>query len=86
MVSEMQKKNPSDSLIRRNMDITFALRREEVVKHEPDISQMVQQWPALFTESQVCDSVFVCECVSVVYLTGQKYLLVLKVTLPEYQN
>ncbi|KAE8291545.1 hypothetical protein D5F01_LYC08899 [Larimichthys crocea] len=53
MVNEMQKKNPNDSLIRKNMDITFALRREEVVKHEPDISLMVQRWPALFTESQV---------------------------------
>ena len=57
MVNEMQKKNPNDSLIRKNMHITFALRRE-VVKHEPDISQMVQHCPALFTESQVCESVF----------------------------
>ncbi|XP_070817230.1 uncharacterized protein [Chaetodon trifascialis] len=53
MVNEMRKRNPNDSLIRKNMDITFALRRDEVVKHEPDISQMVQRWPALFTESQV---------------------------------
>lgn len=32
MVNEMQKKTPNDSLIRKNMDITFALRRDEVVK------------------------------------------------------
>lgn len=31
MVNEMQKKNPNDSLIRKNMDITCALRRDEVV-------------------------------------------------------
>ncbi|GAA6219745.1 uncharacterized protein LOC110972297 [Lates japonicus] len=53
MVNEMQKKNPNDSLIRKNMDITFVLRKEEIVKNEPDISQTVQRWPALFTESQV---------------------------------
>lgn len=40
------------------MDVTFALRRDEAVKYEPDISQMVQRWPALFTESQVCEKVF----------------------------
>lgn len=43
MVNEMQKKSPNYSLIRKkNMDITFALRRMEIVRHEPDISQMVQ--------------------------------------------
>ncbi|KAK3549332.1 hypothetical protein QTP70_034560 [Hemibagrus guttatus] len=53
MVNEMQKKNPNDSFIRKNMNITFALRRDEVVKDKPDISQMVQRWPVLFIESQV---------------------------------
>lgn len=56
MVSEMQKENPNDSLIRKNTHITFALRRNEVVKYEPVISQMVHRWPVLFTESQVCES------------------------------
>ena len=51
---EMMKKKPNDSLIKKEMDITFALRRNEVVKDKPDISQMVKRWPALFTESQVC--------------------------------
>lgn len=36
------------------MDATFALRRKEVVKDKPEINQLVQRWPALFTESQVC--------------------------------
>ena len=54
MVQEMMKKKPNDSLIKKEMDITFALRRNEVVKDKPDISQMVKRWPALFTESQVC--------------------------------
>ena len=34
----------------------------KVVKHEPDISQMVQRWPALFTENQVCESVLYISC------------------------
>lgn len=63
MVNKMQKRNPNDSLIRNNMDISFALRREEVVKKMPDISQMTQRWPALFTESQVCESVLYIYCV-----------------------
>ncbi|XP_048011410.1 sterile alpha motif domain-containing protein 3-like [Megalobrama amblycephala] len=35
------------------MDMTFALRRKEVVNEKPHISQMILRWPALFTESQV---------------------------------
>lgn len=42
MANEMQKRIPNDSLIRKNMDITFALRRRDVVKDEPDITLMVQ--------------------------------------------
>ncbi|XP_039892718.1 uncharacterized protein LOC120736559 [Simochromis diagramma] len=53
MVDEMKKKSPDVSIIKHAMNITFALRRAEVVKDKPDISQMVQRWPALFTESQV---------------------------------
>lgn len=45
-------------LLEKNVDVTFALRRDEVVKYEPDISQMVQRWPVLFTESQVSEKVF----------------------------
>lgn len=54
LVNEMMKKKPNGSLVNKEMDMTFALRRKEVVQDKPAISQMVQRWPALFTESQVC--------------------------------
>ncbi|XP_076849675.1 sterile alpha motif domain-containing protein 3-like [Brachyhypopomus gauderio] len=53
LVNEMMKKKPNGSTVKREMDVTFALRRKEVVKDKPAVSQMVQRWPALFTESQV---------------------------------
>ncbi|KAK0144232.1 hypothetical protein N1851_017408 [Merluccius polli] len=53
LVQEMMKTKPNASLVKKEMDVTFALRRQEVVKDKPAISQMVQRWPALFTESQV---------------------------------
>ena len=54
LVNEMMKTKPNASLIKKEMDVTFALRRKEVVNDEPAISQIVERWPALFTESQVC--------------------------------
>lgn len=58
LVNEMMKTKPNGSLVKKEMDVTFALRRKEVVKDKPAISQMVHRWPALFTESQVCMNVF----------------------------
>lgn len=54
LVNEMMKTKPNGSLVKKEMDVTFALRRKEVVKDKPDISQIVHRWPGLFTESQVC--------------------------------
>ncbi|XP_023815492.1 uncharacterized protein LOC110014540 isoform X1 [Oryzias latipes] len=53
LVNEMMKMRPNGSLVKKNMDLTFALRRKEVVQNKPAISQMLHRWPALFTESQV---------------------------------
>lgn len=53
-VNEMMKAKPNGSLIKKEMDRTFALRRKEVVTEKPAITQIVQRWPALFSESQVC--------------------------------
>lgn len=74
LVNEMMKKKPNGSLVNKEMDMTFALRRKEVVQDKPAISQMVHRWPALFTESQVCMQVLifiinVLMCVSTVMLT-----------------
>lgn len=54
LVDEMRKRTPNGPLVKQKMDLTFALRRKEVVESEPAISQMVDRWPALFTEDQVC--------------------------------
>ncbi|XP_047236746.1 uncharacterized protein LOC124877527 isoform X2 [Girardinichthys multiradiatus] len=54
MVDEMKKKTPNGALIKQKMDLTFALRRSEVVKDKPAITQICERWPALFTEQQVC--------------------------------
>ncbi|XP_016415468.1 uncharacterized protein LOC107745950, partial [Sinocyclocheilus rhinocerous] len=55
LVDEMQKRTPNGRLVKEKMDLTFALRRKEVVESEPAISQMVERWPALFTEYQDSD-------------------------------
>nr|XP_055064498.1 uncharacterized protein LOC129446973 [Misgurnus anguillicaudatus]XP_055064499.1 uncharacterized protein LOC129446973 [Misgurnus anguillicaudatus] len=35
------------------MDSTFALRRKEIIHSEPPVSEILEKWPALFTESQI---------------------------------
>lgn len=65
LVNEMMKTKPNGSLVKKEMDVTFALRRKEVVQNKPAISQMVHRWPALFTESQVCITV---ECLEKTYV------------------
>lgn len=57
LISEMMMRKPNGPLIKKEMDVTFALRRKEVVIHKPAISQIIHRWPALFTESQVCVTV-----------------------------
>ncbi|XP_016361250.1 uncharacterized protein LOC107703212 [Sinocyclocheilus anshuiensis] len=53
LVDEMQKRTPNGRLVKEKMDLTFALRRKEVMESKPAISQMVERWPALFTEDQM---------------------------------
>ncbi|KAF6727052.1 Sterile alpha motif domain-containing protein 3 [Oryzias melastigma] len=53
LVNEMMKRSPDGHLVRKKMDLTFSLRRKEVVESEPAIREMMDRWPALFTEDQV---------------------------------
>ncbi|XP_048854844.1 sterile alpha motif domain-containing protein 3-like [Brienomyrus brachyistius] len=53
LVNEMMKTKPKESLVKKEMDVTFAFRRKEIVNEKPAISQVVHRWPALFTENQV---------------------------------
>ncbi|XP_056327522.1 uncharacterized protein LOC130240126 [Danio aesculapii] len=50
---EMKKKNFSRASIDSKMDLTFSLRRKEIVEEEPPVSDVLKQWPALFLEDQV---------------------------------
>lgn len=55
LADEMKKRTPTNGQhIKQKMDLTFPLRRKEVVHCEPEISPILQRWPALFTEDQVC--------------------------------
>ncbi|XP_066539632.1 uncharacterized protein [Hoplias malabaricus] len=53
LVEEMRKRTPSVMTVKHNMDLSFALRRKEVVEKKPAICQLVERWPALFQENQV---------------------------------
>ena len=57
LADEMQKRDPNGKLVKKMMDLTFALRRKEVVDSEPAIRTMMERWPALFTEDQVCSPI-----------------------------
>lgn len=49
----------SSTLIAQYMDITFSLRRKELVEKEPSVKETLQRWPALFRESQVIKTHFI---------------------------
>ncbi|KAL6479421.1 hypothetical protein MHYP_G00128540 [Metynnis hypsauchen] len=37
------------------MDLTFSLRRKEIVQLEPMVLEIQERWPALFLEEQICE-------------------------------
>ncbi|XP_051802174.1 sterile alpha motif domain-containing protein 3-like isoform X1 [Acanthochromis polyacanthus] len=55
LVEEMKKRRPPAALITKNMDSTFALRRQELVNLEPPVKDTMERWPALFTECQILE-------------------------------
>lgn len=90
LVDEMKKREPNAQLIKQKMEMTFALRRKEVVEGEPAISQMLERWPALFTEDQVCsmctNSHFLFLFHSLIFHSSSLFTLILThpVTLLQY--
>ncbi|XP_043076864.1 uncharacterized protein LOC122326208 [Puntigrus tetrazona] len=54
LLSEVKKKNNNEQTLRRLMDLSFALRRQEVVKESLLIVDFMSRWPALFHENEVC--------------------------------
>ncbi|XP_030270255.1 uncharacterized protein LOC115580247 [Sparus aurata] len=53
LVEEIKKKRQNGILLSQMMDKSFPLRRREIVKQEPAVQNMVEQWLALFMERQV---------------------------------
>ncbi|XP_052400084.1 sterile alpha motif domain-containing protein 3-like [Carassius gibelio] len=54
LLSEMMKRDNS-KVVAQKMAKTFSLRREEIVKEVPAISDCMKRWPALFTEAQISE-------------------------------
>lgn len=50
---ELRKKDVNISQVNAKMDLTFSLRRREVVSDQPPVSTIKRRWPALFLEQQV---------------------------------
>ncbi|KAL4007959.1 hypothetical protein ACER0C_001811 [Sarotherodon galilaeus] len=53
MADEIKKKLPDATLISQLMDLTFPLRRQEIVKEAPAVQNMAERWPGLFKERQI---------------------------------
>ncbi|KAL7873971.1 hypothetical protein SRHO_G00049410 [Serrasalmus rhombeus] len=53
MEEEVKKKDMSLSVLNSKMEMTFSLRRKEIVADQPLVSTVKQRWPGLFIEEQV---------------------------------
>ncbi|XP_051782718.1 sterile alpha motif domain-containing protein 3-like [Erpetoichthys calabaricus] len=53
MVDELKKKNFNMNLLNEKMDITFSMRRQEIVQQQPLVSLVKEKWPGLFLQHQV---------------------------------
>ncbi|XP_029904165.1 uncharacterized protein LOC115364162 [Myripristis murdjan] len=51
----MKKKKKDTTLIRHKMELTFSLRRREVVEKQPMVSEVQERWPALFSKEEICE-------------------------------
>ncbi|KAL2101223.1 hypothetical protein ACEWY4_002984 [Coilia grayii] len=53
LMEEMKKRHHNSTFISAKMEMTFSLRRKEIVDEEPLVADVLTQWPALFLEEQV---------------------------------
>ncbi|KAJ8366206.1 hypothetical protein SKAU_G00150370 [Synaphobranchus kaupii] len=53
LVEEFKKRNKNVALIKQQMELTFSLRRKEIVDLEPMVSEVRERWPALFCEAEI---------------------------------
>lgn len=50
---ELKKKHLNMAFVDSKMELTFSLRRKEIIEEEPLVADILKQWPALFLEHQV---------------------------------
>lgn len=56
LLSDVKKSNNRET-IKKKMDATFALRRQEIVYDDPMISDVKERWPALFYAAEVIKNI-----------------------------
>ncbi|XP_073785892.1 uncharacterized protein [Danio rerio] len=54
MINEMKKKKKDLTVIHRQMQETFSLRRKEVVEIQPLVEEIRERWPGLFLKEEIC--------------------------------
>lgn len=52
LLNEIKKRN-NEKIINKKMEKSFSYRRKEVVKQCPPVQDLMERWPALFSETQV---------------------------------
>ncbi|XP_062410761.1 uncharacterized protein LOC134101179 [Sardina pilchardus] len=58
LVEASKKARLDESLIKEKMDLTFSLRRKEVVDKQPMVQDLKDRWPALFFKDQIGEEFF----------------------------
>lgn len=53
LVEASKKARLDHSFVREKMDLTFSLRRKEIVEEQPMVMEVQKRWPALFFKEQV---------------------------------
>ncbi|KAL1270834.1 hypothetical protein QQF64_029850, partial [Cirrhinus molitorella] len=58
LVEETKKARRDMAAISEKMELTFSLRRKEMVQEQPMIVEVQERWPALFFKEQICEEFF----------------------------
>ncbi|KAF6722138.1 Sterile alpha motif domain-containing protein 3 [Oryzias melastigma] len=53
LLEESQKRSKDLVLIKEKMELTFSLRRKAIVEMEPMVTEVMERWPALFSEAEI---------------------------------
>lgn len=53
LLNEFKKREPSKSILEEKMKLTYALRRQDIVKSPSTFSVLKKEWPVLFNPEMV---------------------------------